>query len=34
MARLTGLRSNIIIHLCSDQVNRIYPSTLKKYVKC
>jgi putative transcriptional regulator len=33
LARLTGLRPNTISHLCSDQVDRIYLSTLVKVCK-
>ncbi|WP_064212418.1 helix-turn-helix domain-containing protein, partial [Parageobacillus thermoglucosidasius] len=33
LARLTGLRPNTISHLCSDQVDRIYLSTLEKVCK-
>jgi putative transcriptional regulator len=33
LARLTGLRPNTISHLCSDQVDRVYLSTLEKVCK-
>ena len=29
LARMTGLRSNTISHLCSDNVDRVYLSTLE-----
>ncbi|WP_199427103.1 helix-turn-helix domain-containing protein [Thermaerobacillus caldiproteolyticus] len=33
LARLTGLRPNTISHLCSDNVDRIYLSTLETVCK-
>ncbi|MED0681373.1 helix-turn-helix transcriptional regulator [Aneurinibacillus thermoaerophilus] len=33
LARLTGLSLNTISHLCSDQVDRVYLSTLEKVCK-
>ena len=33
LARLTGLRPNTISHLCSDNVDRVYLSTLETVCK-
>lgn len=33
MARITGLRPNTISHLCSDNVDRVYLSTLETVCK-
>ncbi|MEZ2719789.1 helix-turn-helix domain-containing protein, partial [Niallia circulans] len=33
LARMTGLRPNTISHLCSDNVDRVYLSTLETVCK-
>lgn len=33
LARMTGLRPNTISHLCSDNVDRVYLSTLEMIYK-